>query len=124
AVAMEYSVDDGVPYVDRIPAGVMEIIRSSGVVVRSSADLVSIFYSRWSEEGLASHERASEVVAGTARGAFERIGEALRNGDQPTELTVRDWIRAEFARMGLKVGADAIVAVNANAANPHYAPSS
>jgi len=122
-LAMEYSVEDGVPYVDRIPAGVMELIRSSGVMVRSSADLVSIFYSRWSEEGLASHERAASIVAETARAAFEQIGQAIRRGETPTELSIRDWIREEFSRRGLHVGADAIVAVNANAANPHYAPS-
>lgn len=123
AVAMEYSPDDGVPYVDRMPAGVLELVRSSGVTVRSSADLVSAFYSRWSEEGLASHLRAAAILQETARGAFERTGEALRAGETPTELTIRDYIRSEFDRRGLKVGADAIVAVNANAANPHYAPS-
>lgn len=123
ALAIEYSVEDGVPYVDRIPAGVMEMIRSAGVVVRSSADLVSIFYSRWSPEGLESHLRAAAIVQETASSAFDRIGEALRRGESPTELTVRDWIRAEFASRGLSVGADAIVAINGNAANPHYAPS-
>lgn len=123
ALAVEYSVEDGVPYVDRIPAGVLEMIRSAGVVVRSSADLVSTFYSRWSSEGLASHMEAAAIVQETARGAFERIGEALRGGETPTELSIRDWIRGEFGRRGLKVGADAIVAVNGNAANPHYAPS-
>lgn len=122
-IALEYSPEDGVPYVDRVPAGVLELVRKSGVEVRSSADLVSTFYSRWSEEGLASHLRASEIVRRAAFNGFERIGEALRRGETPTELAVRDWIRTEFAAQGLNVGADAIVAVNANAANPHYAPS-
>ena len=123
SLAMEYSLEDGVPYVDRIPAGVMEMIRSTGVVVRSSADLVSTFYSRWSAEGLESHLRASAIVKETANAAFERIGELLRRGEAPTELSVRDWIRSTFAERGLGVGADAIVAVNGNAANPHYAPT-
>lgn len=123
SIAVEYSPEDGVPYVDRMPAGVLELVRSSGVVVRSSADLVSAFYSRWSEEGLASHLRASEIVRRAAHNGFARIGESLRRGETPTEITVRDWIRTEFAAQGLNVGADAIVAVNANAANPHYAPT-
>lgn len=122
-VAMEYSADDGVPYVDRMPAGVLDLVRSSGVTVRSSADLISAFYSRWSEAGLASHLRAAAILQETALGAFEHAGEVLRAGETPTEITIRDWIRAEFERRGLVVGADAIVAVNANAANPHYAPS-
>ena len=77
AVAMEYSPDDGVPYVDRMPAGVLELVRSSGVTVRSSADLVSAFYSRWSDDGYASHIRAARILQETARGAFERIGEVV-----------------------------------------------
>lgn len=122
-IAMEYSPDDGVPYIDRMPAGVLEMVRASGVTVQSSADLVSIFHSRWSDEGLASHQAAAAIVQETAAGAFEKIGELLRRGETPTELTIRDWIRQEFERRELRVGADAIVAVNANAANPHYAPT-
>ena len=122
-VAMEYDEGDGVPYVDRVPAGVIELVRSTGVDVRSSADLVSIFHSRWSEEGLASHLRAAAVLRETVHGAFERIGVELQAGGTPTEYSIREWIREEFGWRGLKVGADAIVAVNANAANPHYAPS-
>lgn len=123
SIAMEYSPDDGVPYIDRMPAGVVEMVRAAGVTVQSSADLVSIFHSRWTEEGLASHEAAAAIVQETANGAFGRIGESLRRGETPTELSIRDWIRAEFERRELSVGADAIVAVNANAANPHYAPT-
>ena len=122
-VAMEYDPGDGVPYVDRVPAGVIELVRSTGVEVRSSADLVSMFHSRWSEEGLASHMRAAAVLRETAHGAFERIGVELQAGGTPTEYSIREWIREEFGWRGLKVGADAIVAVNANAANPHYAPT-
>jgi Xaa-Pro aminopeptidase len=122
-VAMEYSEEDSVPYVDRVPAGVIELVRAAGANIRSSADLVSTFYSRWSQEGLASHLRAAAVLHETAHAAFGRIGEELARGESPTEFTIRAWIREEFARRGLAVGADAIVAVNDNAANPHYAPS-
>lgn len=122
-IAMEYSAGDGVPYVDRVPAGILELVRAAGADVRTSAELVSTFYSRWSQEGLASHERASLVLRQTVQAAFARVGEALASGESPHEVGVRDWIRTEFVRCGLNVGADAIVAVNANAANPHYAPT-
>lgn len=122
-VAMEYSAGDAVPYVDRVPAGVVEMVRAAGVRVASSADLVSAFYARWSDEGLASHRRAAVVVQETAHAAFRRIGEQLRGGEEPTEWSIREWIQGELARRGLRVGADTIVAVNANAANPHYGPT-
>src|SRR5690606_27497784 len=79
-VAMEYSPDDGVPYVDRVPAGVVELVRGTGVEIRTSADLVSIFYSRWTDAGVASHLRAAVALRETALRAFERIGDALRGG--------------------------------------------
>jgi Xaa-Pro dipeptidase len=122
-VAMEVSEGDGVPYVDLTPAGVLEMVRTAGARVASSADLVSAFYSRWTPEGEASHHRAAAAVRATAHAAFARIAEAVRAGGAPTEWEMREWVRGDLARRGLAVGVDTIVAVNANAANPHYAPS-
>jgi Xaa-Pro dipeptidase len=122
-IAMEYAAGDAVPYVDKVPAGVIELIRAAGAEPVSSGNLVSAFYSRWSPEGEASHHRAAKVVRDTAHAAFLRIAEAVRAERRITEMDVRTWIQQEFARNGITVGADAIVAVNANAANPHYAPS-
>lgn len=122
-VAMEYSESDAVPYVDSVPAGVIELVRASGAEVVTSADLVSAFYARWSPEGLESHRRAAVHVYETAHGAFRVIAQALREGRRITEWDVRQWIGAEFARRGITVGGDAIVGVNGNAANPHYGPS-
>jgi Xaa-Pro dipeptidase len=122
-LAMEYAAGDAVPYVDLVPAGVIELVRAAGGDPVGSGDLVSAFYSRWSAEGEASHHRAAKVVRDTAHAAFQRIAEAARAGVTLTEWEVRGGIQADFARAGITVGGDAIVAVNANAANPHYAPS-
>lgn len=122
-VAVEYTPGDAVPYVDRLPAGVLEMIRAAGTEPVPSADLVSAFYSRWSENGLRSHRNAAVIIRETAHAAFDRIGDRIRSGEQPNEWEIREWIQAEIARRGLKGGSDTIVAVNANAANPHYGPS-
>jgi Xaa-Pro dipeptidase len=122
-VAMEYAPADAVPYVDKVPAGVIEMIRATGAEPVTSGDLVSAFYARWSEEGLAGHRRAAKHVYEVAHEAFRRIAAAVREGRGVGEWEVRQWIIGEFARRGITVGGDAIVAVNANAANPHYAPS-
>ena len=58
-VAREYSPGDAVPYVDRVPAGVIEMVRAAGATVESSADLISTFYAVWSVDQRASHERAA-----------------------------------------------------------------
>ena len=122
-VAMEYAERDAVPYVDRVPAGVIEMVRATGAKVVTSADMVSAFYARWSAEGEASHRRASLHVYEVAHEGFRRIAQALREGRTVTEWEIRSWIKDEFARRGIRVGGDAIVGVNGNAANPHYAPS-
>ena len=122
-VAMEYAEGDAVPYVDKVPAGVIEMIRAAGATPVTSGDLVSAFYARWSPEGVASHRRAARHVYEVAHEAFRRIASAVREDRGVGEWEVRQWIMGEFARRGITVGGDAIVAVNANAANPHYAPS-
>jgi Xaa-Pro aminopeptidase len=121
-VAMEYAEGDAVPYVDRVPAGVIEMVRAAGAKVVSSGDLVSAFYSRWTEEGEASHRRAAVVLHEVAHAGFLRAAEAVRGGERMTEWELRSWIQDQLLLRGLTVGGDSIVAVNANAANPHYAP--
>ncbi len=122
-VAMEYEPENAVPYGDRVPAGVLELVRRAGVEVASSAELVTVFYSRWSAEQEASHRRAAVIVQETAQRAFTRIGERVRRGEEITARELREWICAELRRRGLAVGADATVAVGADAANPHYCPT-
>jgi Xaa-Pro dipeptidase len=99
------------------------MVRATGVEVASSADLVSAFHARWSAAGEASHRRAARAVRDTAHAAFARIARAVADGGEASEWEVREWVRAELGRRGLGVGVDSIVGVNANAANPHYAPS-
>ncbi|MQA91026.1 MAG: M24 family metallopeptidase [Gemmatimonas sp.] len=121
-VAIESFERDGVPYLDRVPAGVLELIESTGVQCQSSGDLVSAFYSRWSAEGEASHDRAATALRRVAHEAFGRIGDELREGREGTEWDLRQWITGRLAAEGLSEGVDAVVAATANAANPHYAP--
>jgi Xaa-Pro aminopeptidase len=122
-VAMEYTPGDAVPVVDRVPAGVIELVRNVGAEPEGSGDLISYFTARWSADGEASHRRASAAVREVAHAAFARIADTVRSGGTTTEWEIRQWIIAELLQRGLTVGGDTIVAVNANAANAHYAPS-
>jgi len=122
-LAMEYSAGDAVPYLDRIPAGVLEMVRAAGATVESSADLVSRFYAVWAEADLSSHQRAGEIIAGIAREAFQRAGECARNGSPLTEHEIRQWILGQFAANKLSTDHGPIVAIGPNAADPHYEPA-
>jgi Xaa-Pro dipeptidase len=117
-VAMEYSPGDAVPYLDRIPAGVIDMVRAAGAGIATSADLVSRFYAQWTPAEIASHRRAAEALAEIARNAF-----SLAGAQTLTELELKQWILAAFARSGLVTDHGPIVAIGPNAANPHYEPA-
>ena len=78
-IAMEYSAGDAVPYLDRVPAGVLEMVRAAGATeIVSSGELVTRFYASWSDAHLASHRRAAETIATIAHDAFALAGERAR----------------------------------------------
>ena len=122
-VAMEYSPGDAVPYLDRVPAGVLEMVRAAGAEVVSSGELVSRFYAVWSDADIASHERAAERIAVIAREALALAGRRAHAGNPIAEHELMQWIRDQFARDGLLTDHGPNVSVGENAANPHYEPS-
>ncbi len=122
-IAMEYSPGDAVPYVDRVPAGVIEMVRSAGAVIESSADLVSMFYAVWSDDQRAGHERAALAVATIGQEAIRLAGSRAQGGHPLTEFALQGWIRERFESEGLFTDHGPIVAIGPNAANPHYEPS-
>ncbi|HET7458983.1 MAG TPA: Xaa-Pro peptidase family protein [Gemmatimonadaceae bacterium] len=119
-VAMEYSPGDAVPYVDRIPAGVLDMVRAAGAEVVTSGELVSRFYAIWTPAQLASHRRAAEVVAEIGREALAHAG---AGAGSLTEYDVMRWILERFERAGLETDHGPNVSVGPNAANPHYEPT-
>jgi Xaa-Pro dipeptidase len=121
-IAAEYSPGGAVPTMDRLGGGALERVALHAREVVSSGDLVTYFHARWSEEGLASHRAAARALRATVEELFRSVGERLAAGETPREWEVQDRLRAALAARGVSDGADGIVAVGENAANPHYAP--
>ena len=122
-IAMQYSPLNDIPYVGLVDAGTIELVRSSGVEVVTSADLVQLFEARWSDAALASHFEAGKVVHAAINAAFAMIREAVRAGKVLNEYEVQQEMMRFFAANGVETDEPPIVAVNANAANPHYDPT-
>ena len=123
-IAMEYSAGDAVPYLDRVPAGVLEMVRAAGAAeIVSSGELVTRFYASWSEAHLASHRRSAETIAAIAREAIVLAGERARSARPATEHELVQWILDRFARAGLSTDHGPSVCAGANSANPHYEAS-
>src|SRR5687768_1998380 len=122
-IAMEYSPGDAVPYVDRVPAGVIDMVRAAGATVESSANLISMFYAVWTDEQRASHERAARAVATIGREAMKLAGSRAESATPLTEFALNQWILERFESGGLSTDHGPIVAIGPNAANPHYEPT-
>lgn len=122
-VAMQYSPMCSIPYVAMVDAGTVELVRSLGAEVVSSADLIQQFEARWSAEALESHLEAGRRVDRIRAQAFDMIREITRSGGEVEEFAVKQFVRESFAKAGLHAEDGPIVGANANASNPHYEPT-
>ena len=119
-VAMEYSANNELPRVSRVDGGTIELVRSLGVEVVSSADLMQYATQRWTVEQLAGHRRAAEKLGVIVNEAFARIGQRLDGG--VTEYEIAEFIRSRFREEGLEAADGPIVSINAHCSDPHYEP--
>lgn len=122
-IAMQYSPNCAIPYISLVDAGTLELVRSFGVDVVSSADLVQQFQATWSEDQLAAHFKAAQLVDQTRAEAFDFIAKRLQAKNALSECEVQQFIRTRFEAVGLTTDHGPVVAVNANASDPHYEPT-
>ncbi len=122
-IAMQYSPNCAIPYVSLVDAGTIELVRATGVEIVSSANLIQEFEARWTEEQFQLHLKAGKLVDQALRDAFDLVGERLRSADPISEYEVQQFIRRKFNQSELYSDHGPIVAVNANASDPHYDPT-
>ena len=120
-VAMEYSLKAALPRVSRIDAGTVELVRSLGVEVVSSGDVLQYSTERWTPVQRESHQVAMDGLVRTVHDAFAFIGENINW--KLTEHDVAEFIRGRFERLDLVAPDGPIVAVDAHASDPHYEPA-
>lgn len=121
-IAMQYSPNCAIPYVSMVDGGTLELIRSIGVEVVSSANLIQIFEAKWTGEQLESHLEAGRRVDRIRSEAFSLIANSHKTERRITEWDVNRFIRAAFKEDGMTTDHGPIVAVNANMSDPHYEP--
>jgi Xaa-Pro aminopeptidase len=122
-VAMQYSPMCAIPYVANVDAGTVELVRSLGVEIVSSAELIQLFEARWTPAMLEMHLEAGRKTDQVRREAFEMVGTALAKQQPVTEYAVQQFVMKRFADAGLVTNHPPIVGVNSNASNPHYCPA-
>jgi len=119
-IAMQYSPRNNVPYIALVDAGSVELVKSLGHRVVSSADLLQMFVSVIDEEGYRSHREAGARIDRIRAEAFDRIGEAVRNGTGETEYDVQQYIMRRFEQENLTTYDPPMVGTNEHPADPHF----
>jgi Xaa-Pro dipeptidase len=121
-VAMEYSPLNAIPYIARVDAGTVELVRSHGVEVVSSANISQRFVAQLSAAQIEGHREAGRRLIAAKDLLFALLGEDLRAGIPLDEYSVQQRFAGLIREQGLVVEDDPLVAVSRNASNPHYEP--
>jgi len=122
-VAMEYVPRNANPYVSRVDAGTIELVRANGVEVVPSGDLVQLFEATWDDEQWAMHLEAARHTRSAYDAAFTFIVDRVRRDGHVCETEVQKRIVEHFDAHGLTADHPPIVAVGPHSGDPHYEPS-
>jgi Xaa-Pro aminopeptidase len=122
-IAMDYSPQCAIPYVSRVDAGTIELVRATGVEVVSAADLIQRFEATLSSAQLASHHRAAEHLRRVVDETWENVAQRIANSIPASEPWIQDYVMSRIDEHGLVAAEPPIVAVNEHSADPHYALS-
>jgi len=122
-VAMEYSPMNAIPYIARVDAGTIELVRSFGAEVVSSANLSQRFVAQLTDEQIESHREAGRRLITAKNQLFAELTNDLQVSVELDEYTVQQRFVALIQQTGLLVPEPPIVAVNAHSGNPHYVPT-
>ena len=122
-IAMQYSPFNAVPYLSRVDAGTVELIRSFGLEVVTSADLVQRFEAAWTDEQLESHRYAVTTLRNIVDEAFAHTASCIANERRLSEYDLQQFILSRIRDAGMTTSSAPIAAVDAHSADPHYGPT-
>lgn len=119
-VAMEYVPRNANPYVSRVDAGTVELVRACGVEVVSSGDLIQLYEAAWDDQQWAMHQEAARHTDAAYNVAWDLIRQRTRNGGSVTEREVQETIVHYFTEHDMVTHHAPIVGVNEHSGDPHY----
>ena len=122
-IAMEYSPNNAIPYASWVDAGTKELVETStDAEIVSSADLAQLTLAVLNEEQVVAHKEAANRCLAIKDAAYALIADRVRNRQTITEYDAQCFIIDEFKRQGMDPSFSPAVAINGNAAIPHYHP--
>ena len=122
-VAMQYSPRNAIMYVAMVDAGTVELVRSLGKEVVSSADLVAQFEAVLTEAQISTHFEAQSRLDGVLDATWRRIADETRSGRGTDEFATAQFLLEGMKREGLWTDHGPNVSAGANSADSHYQPT-
>jgi Xaa-Pro dipeptidase len=122
-IAMQYSPRNTIMYVSMADAGTVELLRSFGKQIVSSADLVSQFEAVLTEAQIATHFEAGEKVDRVLAAGWKEIGHRVRHNHGTHEFAIVEFLQNAMRHEGLVWEHGTNVSVGPNSADSHYHPS-
>ena len=119
-LAMEYSPRNANPYVAKVDAGTVELVRSNGVNVVSSGDLIQLFEATWDDDQWRMHREAEAVTTSAYDLVWKLIAEKTGDGGATSECEVQAAIMDHFRRHGCTTHHGPIVGVGPHSGDPHF----
>ena len=120
---MEYVPRNANPYISRVDAGTIELVRSNGVDVVPSGDLVQLFEACWDDEQWQMHLEAAKHTRSAYDVAFQFIRDRVKRDGSVRETEVQQCIMDHFKTHGLTTYHPPIVGANEHSGDPHFEPS-
>src|SRR5207247_5325210 len=91
-IAMQYSLMNDIPYISRVDAGTIELVRSFEVEPVTSAELVQRFEAVFSPEQHQMHVEASDKMHRIIGEAFSEIARRIRATEPTTESHIAEFM--------------------------------
>jgi Xaa-Pro aminopeptidase len=110
-------------YVAMVDAGTVELLRSFGKNILSSANLVSIFEAVLTEDQIASHYTAQQRLDEVLKSGWQHISDACASGRGTDEHAVVQHLLQGISRAGLFTDHGPNCSAGPNSADSHYEPT-
>lgn len=119
-LAMEYSPRNANPYISKVDAGTVELVRTFGSEPIPSGDLIQLFEATWDDDQWAMHLEAATHTDSAYSRAWKFVADRIRSGTVVTERDVQDEIMRHFAEHGMTTYHPPIVGIGPHSGDPHY----
>ncbi len=125
-IAMEYSPLNAIPVTSWVDAGVVELVRSFGANIISSANIAQQFEAVLTPAQIDSHRAASRLIIQAKDALFAWLHAYLLENSPSdlTEFTVQRKFMELISSQGLIFEHAPIVAINEHTGDPHYETNS